>query len=65
MPQNYNNLIDQITEIRVKNNKNWMSILRLAFKHAPKEAEKLMSNITKCDEEISKLSTKLGRIKEK
>jgi hypothetical protein len=30
----YLDLIDEIERIRGKNNKNWMDILRLAFRHA-------------------------------
>ena len=39
----YLSVINQIENIRKKNNKNWMNILRLAFKHSPKKAAK---NIT-------------------
>lgn len=40
-------IIDQIEAIRAKNNKNWMDVLRLAFKHAPKEAAEIMAGIYK------------------
>ena len=30
-------VIDQIESIRKKNNKNWMDILRIAFKFAPEK----------------------------
>ena len=33
-------IINKIEIIRSKNNKNWMDLLRLAFKYAPKEAKK-------------------------
>ena len=32
------NLIKKIQKIRSRNNANWMNILKLAFKYAPKEA---------------------------
>ena len=35
-------IIDEIQSIRSKNNVNWMDILRLAFKHFPNEAQKLI-----------------------
>lgn len=31
MKKNYNKIIDQIQKVRLKNNVNWMDILRLAF----------------------------------
>jgi hypothetical protein len=56
-------LIDDISKIRVKNNENWMKILKLAFQYAPNEAKKIMQNITECDIEINKLSKQLGESK--
>lgn len=53
-------LINQIQEIRTKNNRNWMNMLRLAFKYAPQEAKEIMQNITECDAQINKLSKKLA-----
>ena len=41
----YFKYIDQIQLIRQKNNVNWMDILRLAFKYAPKEASQIMNKI--------------------
>lgn len=63
MSEKYDFLIDKITEIRAKNNKCWMAILHLAFKHAPKEAGLLMQQIGKKDKEISKLTKELAKIK--
>ena len=43
--KNYNyylKIINQIQKIRSKNNLNWMGLLKLSFKHAPKEAIKLV-----------------------
>ena len=54
-------LINQIQKIRAKNNVNWMNILRLAFKHAPKEAGKLMKKINTDDKKISKILNKLSK----
>ncbi len=56
----YFDIIDQIEEIRSKNNNNWMDILRLAFLHASSEAGKIMEKIYSTDEEISKLAKKLS-----
>ena len=52
-------LINQIQKIRKKNNVNWMDMLRLAFKHDPKNASKLMANIYSDDQRVSKIVKKL------
>lgn len=52
-------IIDKIEIIRAKNNKNWMDLLRLAFVKAPKETTKIMAEVFKHDEKISKLIKKL------
>ena len=57
--QNKNILIDKIETIRSKNNVNWMDLMRLAFKVAPKEAQKIFGNINTDDNEISDLLKKL------
>tara|TARA_B100001939_G_C16808276_1_gene558803 strand:+ start:589 stop:786 length:198 start_codon:yes stop_codon:yes gene_type:complete len=53
------NLINQIQKIRKKNNVNWMDMLRLAFKHDPKNASKIMANIYSDDQRVSKIVKKL------
>ena len=63
MTQNNNiKLINQIQKIRSKNNVNWMDMLRLAFKHDPKTASKIMSQIYLDDQKISRLVKKLTKI---
>lgn len=52
-------VINQIQKIRSKNNVNWMNILRLAFKHDPKSASKIMNGVYTDDQKISKLIKKL------
>lgn len=52
-------LIEKIQNIRSKNNKNWMDMLRLAFIHDEKSAAKIMAHIYKDDQSISKLVAKL------
>mgnify|MGYP006122046871 FL=1 len=56
---NYLKIIDDIENVRKKNNSNWMDILRIAFKFSPKETAKVMSKIYFQDSKISKLSKKL------
>tara|TARA_Y200000002_G_scaffold373144_1_gene371823 strand:- start:19633 stop:19830 length:198 start_codon:yes stop_codon:yes gene_type:complete len=55
----YLDIIDAIQDIRATNNGNWMDILRLAFKHSPKEAGEIMSKIYSTDERITELAKKL------
>ena len=55
------NLIKKIQKIRSRNNTNWMNILKLAFKYAPKEAGKLMKKINNDDKKISNLVNKLTK----
>ena len=59
------NYINQIQKIRSKNNSNWMDILRLSFKHDPKQASKIMSQIYKDDQKISNIVKKLVHISKK
>ena len=40
--KSYFKIITNIQKVRGKNNVNWMDILRLAFKHSPNEAQKLI-----------------------
>ena len=45
--KNKDKLINSIQKIRAKNNKYWMDLLRLDFKHAPKEASSTIKKINK------------------
>ena len=56
----YLQIISQIEKIRSKNNVNWMSILKLAFRHAPREASKLVRKVNSEDKKISSLLNKLS-----
>ena len=55
-------IINKIQKIRSKNNVNWMNILRLAFKHDPHNASKIMSKINTDDKKINDLVKKLKKI---
>tara|TARA_B100000989_G_scaffold21727_1_gene14243 strand:+ start:9727 stop:9918 length:192 start_codon:yes stop_codon:yes gene_type:complete len=59
--KNYNTIINTIQKIRSKNNKNWMDLLRLAFKHAPNQSSKIMKRINSADKQISKYLNKLEK----
>ena len=52
-------IIDQIQRVRSNNNHNWMDILRLAFKHAPRQAKFIMKDIAECDQKINTLTKEL------
>tara|TARA_Y100000996_G_scaffold310428_1_gene246923 strand:+ start:11669 stop:11860 length:192 start_codon:yes stop_codon:yes gene_type:complete len=54
-------IIGKIEKIRSKNNVNWMDILRLAFKHDPKNAARIIKKIHTDDKKISSLVKKLGK----
>jgi len=55
-------IIDSIETVRKKNNKNWMDLLRLAFRENPKETSKILSKILSKDQTLIKLANKLKRI---
>lgn len=61
MTTKYHKIINQIEKIRGKNNVNWMNMLRLAFKHDPKGATKIISKIYSDDIRIGKLAKKLTK----
>ena len=52
----YSKIIDEIEKVRKKNNKNWMDLLRIAFKYAPKETTKVFSQIYKEDRKLNNLA---------
>jgi len=57
--KNKNKIINQIEKIRSSNNKNWMDLMRLAFKYAPKEASKILKKINSADKKINFTINKL------
>jgi len=60
MPHRIDNLINQIQAIRAKNNKNWMDLVRLAFKLDKKRAQKIFMKITENDRRINALNRKMS-----
>lgn len=55
-------LVNQIQKIRSKNNINWMNLLRLALKLDHKSTSKILSEIYKDDQRISKLAEKIYKL---
>ncbi len=54
MKKNYLKYINKIEKNRKRNNINWMNILRIAMENAPNKTKKLLDNINKIDNKISK-----------
>ena len=61
MKSNYVKLINQFSKARKKNNINWMNLLKLALKFAPIEAKKILKDINKQDQKISKLVSRISK----
>lgn len=57
-------IIDKIQSVRSENNKNWMQLLRIAFREAPEEAGEVMKKIEICDRLVSNLTKELVEVKE-
>lgn len=57
----YLKIIDQIENVRTRNNVNWMDILRVALKADTKETLHLLKRINSSDKKISKLFEKFRR----
>jgi len=55
-------IIDRIQEIRGENNKNWMRLLRIAFRESPKEAGEVMTRIGICDVKVNELTRALSKL---
>jgi len=55
-------LVNRIQKIRSKNNVKWMNLLKLSLKSDPKTTSKILSEIYKFDQQISKIAKKLSKI---
>ena len=55
-------IFDKIQNIRSKNNKNWMDLLRLSLKLDSKTTSRILSQIYKDDRKISKLAKKILKL---
>jgi len=58
---NHLSVISKIENVRKKNNKNWMDILRIAFRYAPNEAAKVLAEIYKEDKKLNNLAKQLTK----
>lgn len=57
----YKKIISLIEKARTINNKNWMDLLRISFKHAPIESKKILQKINLQDKKISILLKNLSK----
>ena len=55
-------LVNQIQNIRSKNNKNWMDLLRLSLELDFNSTSKILREICKDDKKISTLAQKIYRL---
>ena len=58
-------LINKIQNIRTKNNRNWMDLLRLSLKLDFNSTSKILKEICKEDKRISNLAQKIYKLNEK
>ena len=58
---NSNKLFKNIENIRKNNNKNWMNLLRLAYKNDPKNTIKILNNILTKDNQLIKIAKQLKK----
>ena len=57
--KHYLKIINSIEKTRKKNNKNWMDMMRLAFKYNPEQSKKIVRGIFNEDKKINILVKKL------
>ena len=55
-------IFDEIKKIRIKNNKNWMNLLRLSYDLKPKETIEIINQILNKDEKLISLAKKLKKL---
>ena len=60
---NHLSVISKIENVRKKNNKNWMDVLRIAFRYAPDESAKVLAEIYKEDKKLNSLAKQLTKKK--
>ena len=62
MNKNSKKIFNKIENVRKKNNKNWMNILRVAYESNPKKTILILGNILSKDTELIKLANQLKKI---
>tara|TARA_B100000886_G_C20410414_1_gene486763 strand:+ start:1034 stop:1225 length:192 start_codon:yes stop_codon:yes gene_type:complete len=61
MNKKINKIFKDIESIRSKNNKNWMSLLKLSYESQPKKTLKIISQILNKDQKLISLAKKLKK----
>jgi len=62
MKKNIKKVFSDIEKIRSKNNRNWMSLLKLSYEIKPKETLRIVSKILNKDKKLITLAKKLKNI---
>ena len=62
MKKNIKKVFSDIEKIRSKNNRNWMSLLKLSYELKPKETLRIVSQILDKDKKLITLAKKLKNI---
>ena len=55
-----NPILEEIKQVRARNNDLWMQIVDTALRVAPEETKPLLRGIRENDEEVSRLNAKLA-----
>lgn len=63
MKKKSDSIFNKIENVRKKNNKNWMNILRVAYNSNPKKTVSILNKILSKDTELIKLASLLKKIK--
>lgn len=53
-------ILDEIEQVRAKNNTHWMDVVRLCFELDEKRAQKIFYSIKECDKQIRDLSKEIA-----
>lgn len=53
-------ILDEIEQVRAKNNTHWMDVVRLCFELDEERAQKIFYNIKECDKQIRDLSKEIA-----
>ena len=53
-------IINEIQDIRARNNTHWMDVVKLAFRVTPKESREIFKKIKQCDFKINELLKELA-----
>ena len=62
MKKNIKKVFSDIEKIRSKNNRNWMSLLKLSYEIKPKETLRIVNKILNKDKKLITLAKKLKNI---